>query len=83
MLNKIQETVSFIKKEISFQPQVGIILGTGLGGLINEIEIKHSLEYNSIPNFPVSTIKGHEGRLIFGRLGNKDVVAMQGRFHFY
>ena len=58
-------------------------MGTGLGGLINEIDIEQSLEYKSIPNFPVSTIKGHEGRLIFGRLGNKDVVAMQGRFHYY
>jgi len=83
MLKRVQETARYIKREISSNPKIGIVLGTGLGGLIKEIEIEHSLEYKSIPNFPVSTIKGHEGRLIFGRLGKKDVVAMQGRFHFY
>ncbi len=83
MLKKVQETVEFIKKRIPNIPKVGIILGTGLGGLIREIEIENNLEYNSIPHFPVSTIKGHQGRLIFGRLGNKEVVAMQGRFHYY
>ena len=64
-------------------PEIGIILGTGLGGLVSEIDIQHSIPYNEIPNFPVSTVEGHSGRLIFGTLGNKNVVAMQGRFHFY
>lgn len=83
MLQKVQETVDYIKSKISFKPRIGIVLGTGLGGLIGEIDIKHSIDYDSIPNFPVSTIKGHKGRLIFGKLGDKEVVAMQGRFHYY
>lgn len=83
MLQRIKKTVDFINKEIDVKPQVGIILGTGLGGLVNEIKIKHSLSYENIPNFPVSTVEGHKGSLIFGELGNKSVVAMQGRFHYY
>lgn len=83
MLQKIKKTVDFITTKIDTKPQVGIILGTGLGGLVNEINIKHSLSYESIPNFPVSTVEGHQGSLIFGELGNKSVVAMQGRFHYY
>ncbi len=83
MLNKIQETTGFIKNKISAKPQIGIILGTGLGGLVNEIDVKHTLAYQDIPNFPVSTVEGHSGKLIFGILGNKNVIAMQGRFHYY
>jgi len=83
MLRKIKESTDFIKKQISIDPEVGIILGTGLGGLVDEIDIKHSLSYEEIPNFPVSTVEGHSGRLIFGLLGGKPVVAMQGRFHYY
>lgn len=83
MLEKIQETYNYIKNKIDFQPDYGIILGTGLGALVNEIEIKHTLDYTSIPNFPVSTVESHKGRLVFGLLGNKKVVAMQGRFHYY
>lgn len=83
MLHEIKSTSEFIKGKISLTPQIGIILGTGLGGLVKEIEIKHILEYTDIPNFPVSTVEGHQGRLIFGVLGGKNVVAMQGRFHFY
>ena len=83
MINTIQSTVAFIKERTDFEPEVGIILGTGLGGLVNHIEIAHSLPYNEIPNFPVSTVEGHAGRLIFGTLGGKKVVAMQGRFHYY
>jgi len=64
-------------------PEVGIILGTGLGGLVEEINIEKVLPYNFIPNFPISTVEGHFGRLIFGTLGDKKVVAMQGRFHAY
>lgn len=83
MLGKIKETTTFIKENAGFIPEVGIILGTGLGGLVRDIRIVKSLQYDSIPNFPVSTVEGHSGRLIFGELGGKKVVAMQGRFHFY
>ena len=83
MLQQINETVSYIIKKIDFNPQIGIVLGTGLGGLATEISSVASLPYGEIPNFPISTVKGHEGRLIFGNLGGKRVVAMQGRFHYY
>ena len=83
MLQTIKETASFISNKTKFNPEIGIILGTGLGGLVSEIEIEHTIPYNEIPNFPVSTVEGHSGRLILGTLGNKNVVAMQGRFHFY
>lgn len=83
MLEKIKSTVSYIQDKTKFNPEVGIILGTGLGGLVKEIKIEHSLDYDSIPDFPVSTVDGHRGRLIFGELGGKKIVAMQGRFHFY
>ena len=83
MINTIKSTAAFLKERTSFEPEVGIILGTGLGGLVNHIEIAHSIPYNEIPNFPVSTVEGHAGRLIFGSLGGKKVVAMQGRFHYY
>ncbi len=83
MIDTIKKTAQFIAERTGFTPEVGIILGTGLGGLVNHIEIAHSLPYNEIPGFPVSTVEGHAGRLIFGSLGGKKVVAMQGRFHYY
>lgn len=83
MLEKIKATANFIEKRIQARPEIGIILGTGLGGLVKEIEILDSIPYNEIPNFPVSTVEGHAGRLIYGKLGNKEVLAMQGRFHYY
>ena len=83
MLKIINETANFLKDKTNFSPEIGIILGTGLGGLVNDIDIEHSISYEDIPNFPVSTVEGHSGRLIFGKLGDKAVVAMQGRFHFY
>ncbi len=83
MLKQIEGTVNFIKGKTSIQPKIGIILGTGLGGLVDEIEISDSLSYEDIPNFPVSTVEGHSGRLIFGYLNGKAIVAMQGRFHYY
>ncbi len=83
MLNQIKEAVEFIQSKFNFQPEVGIILGTGLGGLVKEIAIEHTLDYSSIPHFPLSTVESHSGKLIFGKLGSKNVVAMQGRFHFY
>lgn len=84
MLEQIKATAEFIRSQIDeFVPEVGIILGTGLGGLADSIDVKYSIEYSTIPNFPVSTVEGHKGRLIFGELGGKNVVAMQGRFHYY
>ncbi len=83
MLEKIRATANFIKEKSKLNPDIGIILGTGLGGLVNEIEIVDSIPYHEIPNFPVSTVEGHSGRLILGKLGGKEILAMQGRFHFY
>ncbi len=83
MLSKINETADFILKKSNTKASIGIILGTGLGGLVEEIDINFTLNYDDIPNFPVSTVEGHHGRLIFGSIGGKEVVAMQGRFHFY
>jgi purine-nucleoside phosphorylase len=83
MSEKIQQTVSHILSVVKTKPEVGIILGSGLGGLVKEISIEHSLSYSDIPNFPVSTVTGHSGKLIFGKLAGKNVAAMQGRFHFY
>jgi purine-nucleoside phosphorylase len=83
MLKTIKETVSYIKNSIDLQPEVGIILGTGLGGMVKEIDIDTVLEYEDIPNFPVSTVESHHGKLIFGKLNGKKIVAMQGRFHYY
>ena len=83
MLKIINETANFIKEKTNALPDIGIILGTGLGALVNEIKIEHTILYEDIPNFPVSTVEGHSGRLIFGKVGEKSVVCMQGRFHFY
>lgn len=83
MLTQINEAVSFLQNKVDIQPEFGIILGTGLGGLVKEIEISHEVSYEDIPHFPVSTVESHSGKLIFGTLGGKKVVAMQGRFHFY
>lgn len=83
MLNKIKESVDFLKNQFPATPSVGIILGTGLGGLVKEITIEKSISYEEIPHFPLSTVEGHSGKLIFGKLGGKTVVAMQGRFHYY
>ena len=83
MLKEIKKSAIFLKQKISSNPKTGIILGTGLGGLVDQIKIKHSIQYKNIPYFPLSTVEGHSGKLIFGTLGEKEVVAMQGRFHFY
>ena len=83
MLEKIQETAAFLKGKMHTSPETAIILGTGLGSLANEITEKYEIKYEDIPNFPVSTVEGHSGKLIFGKLGNKDIMAMQGRFHYY
>lgn len=83
MLAQFNESVKYLKSRTSVEPTIGIILGTGLGGLVKEIEIIDEIPYEDIPNFPVSTVMGHSGKLIFGNLGGKKVMAMQGRFHFY
>lgn len=83
MWDKVQETVSYIKEKINFSPEYGVILGSGLGGFTDEIAVKYVLPYDEIPNFPVSTVQGHKGALVFGTIGTKNVVAMQGRFHYY
>lgn len=83
MLKSIIETAEFLNSQQKCAPQIGIILGTGLGGLVKEIKIEKSIAYSEIPNFPVSTVEGHQGRLIFGHIKGKAVMAMQGRFHYY
>lgn len=83
MLEKIEETFRYIQSRTKVKPSIGIILGTGLGGLVKEINIIDEIPYTEIPNFPVSTVQSHSGKLIFGELGGKHVVAMQGRFHYY
>jgi len=84
MLENIQRTTSYIKSRIGdFEPEIGIILGTGLGGLVNEIQVEKQMMYSNIPDFPISTLEFHSGKLIFGTLAGKKVVAMQGRLHYY
>jgi purine-nucleoside phosphorylase len=83
MLEAIKETVSYIKSKTGIRPEVGIILGTGLGSMVKEIEVSITLDYQDIPNFPVSTVESHHGKLILGRLNGKSILAMQGRFHYY
>lgn len=83
MLTKINETAQFILSKTTRRPRTAIILGTGLGQLVQHIEEKEEIPYEAIPNMPVSTVEGHSGKLIFGLLGGKEIMAMQGRFHFY
>ncbi|MBC7846401.1 MAG: purine-nucleoside phosphorylase [Flavobacterium sp.] len=83
MWEQVQDTVSYIKAKTNFTPEYGVILGSGLGGFTDDIQIEFTLPYTEIPNFPVSTVQGHKGALVFGTIGTKKVVAMQGRFHFY
>lgn len=83
MWEQVQETVDYIQNRTSFSPEYGVILGSGLGGFTDDMEVEFILPYNEIPNFPVSTVEGHKGALVFGRINDKKVVAMQGRFHYY
>lgn len=83
MLEKIKQTVEFLRSKVSEMPDTAVILGTGLGSLVDFMTDKQYIAYKDIPNFPVSTVEGHSGNLIFGRLGGKPVIAMQGRFHYY
>ena len=83
MLNQIYETCEFIKEKTNFIPEYGVILGSGLGDFAEDIKIEFTIPYEEIPNFPVSTVSGHKGALLFGTVGTKKVIAMQGRFHYY
>lgn len=82
-LDKINKATEFIKSRAAIEPEIGIILGTGLGSLAEHIENPTIIEYSDIPEFPISTVAGHAGRLIIGTLDGKNVIAMQGRFHYY
>lgn len=82
-MKQLKESVKFLQKQYKHAPQVGIVLGSGLGNFTEEIEIEKEVAYGDIPNFPVSTVEGHKGRLVFGKLSGKTVVAMAGRFHYY
>ena len=83
LLTRIEETTEAIRKRTKEIYPVGIILGTGLGGLVKEIEIEHEIDYAELPHFPLSTVESHQGKLIFGKIAGKNIVAMQGRFHYY
>ncbi len=83
MTNKIQQTVDFLKSNGFLNPEIGIVLGTGLGQLVNHIQIEQEINYSDIPNFPVSTVEFHSGKLLFGSFEGKKVIVMQGRFHLY
>ena len=83
MLAEIQQTAQWIKERVAVLPRTAIVLGTGLGRLAAEIEVEQEFPYADIPHFPVSTVEGHSGRLLFGRLGGKEIMALEGRFHFY
>ncbi|MGV3540614.1 MAG: purine-nucleoside phosphorylase [Rufibacter sp.] len=84
MMEQLKETTRFIQEKTNqFNPEFGIVLGTGLGALVQDIAIDYSLDYAQVPNFPVSTVESHSGKLIFGELGGRRVVVMQGRFHYY
>ncbi len=83
MMQQLQETVNFIRAQVSGEAKTGIILGSGLGNLANVIVVEKEIPYNEIPHFPVSTVEGHKGRLLFGELGGKKVWVMGGRFHYY
>lgn len=82
-MKQLREAVKYLKKNYKGQPEVGIVLGSGLGNFTEEIEIEKEISYSDIPNFPISTVEGHQGKLIFGNLSGKKIVCMGGRFHYY
>ena len=82
-LQALKTATSFLFLNKSEREPVGIVLGTGLGALINHIQVFHTVEYSSIPHFPAATVESHQGRMIFGKIGDRDIIAMQGRFHYY
>jgi purine-nucleoside phosphorylase len=83
LITKINETIEVIRKKTKETYEIGIVLGTGLGGLVRDIEIEHTFDYSELPHFPLSTVESHKGKLILGKINGKNVIAMQGRFHYY
>jgi purine-nucleoside phosphorylase len=83
MYNKIMESVEYIRSKVNRKPKIAVILGSGLGDLVNSVEDMEDISYENIPNFPISTVKGHEGKLVFGKVNGVEVLLMQGRFHYY
>ncbi|MET0242425.1 MAG: purine-nucleoside phosphorylase, partial [Flavitalea sp.] len=83
IIEQLNETTEFIRSRYPHKPVVGIVLGSGLGNFASGIKIEAEISYSEIPNFPVSTVEGHQGKLILGEMGGKKIVAMAGRFHFY
>lgn len=83
MLEKIKTTIKYIQNIVNSKPTIGIIMGSGLGNLTENIKITHQIDYKEIPHFPITTVTGHKGKLIFGTIGKNQVIAMQGRFHYY
>ena len=83
LYEKVQESVKYLKSKFTREPEIGIILGSGLGALVDKFENKEEIPYSEIPNFPVVSVEGHKGSLLLGTIGNKTVLAMQGRFHYY
>jgi len=83
LMDRINETLEVIKQKTKDEYEIGIILGTGLGGLVKEVDVEEEIDYVDLPHFPLSTVESHQGKLIFGKIGDKKVIAMQGRFHYY
>ena len=82
-MEKFNEALSYLKAAYSVSPEIGIVLGSGLGNFSDEVKVEKEISYDEIPHFPISTVQGHKGKLIFGKLSGKNVVCMAGRFHFY
>ena len=83
LLEQLTETADYIRTKYSIQPAIGIVLGSGLGNFVNEMQVECEIDYKELPHFPVSTVKGHSGKLIFGKMDGRSVVVMAGRFHYY
>jgi purine-nucleoside phosphorylase len=83
VIDQLNETVAFIREKYAIKPETGIVLGSGLGNFLGELDIEASISYNDIPHFPVSTVEGHDGKMVFGEMNGKKVVVMAGRFHYY
>src|SRR5690348_12560973 len=80
---KLTEATQFLKKFNTAGARSGVVLGSGLGNFVQEIKVEHEIPYSDIPHFPISTVEGHQGKLIFGSIGGKPIIAMSGRFHYY
>src|ERR1035437_5374437 len=83
MIEQYKETARFLLNQTTIRPRIAVILGSGLGALVDKMHVEASIPYEKIPGFPVSTVEGHAGKLIFGKIGNTEVLCMQGRFHYY